>query len=186
MLVPSCYTVCSGAGSTQQSVARAKDQIKRFRRRTSTVSSTPSRQTQDTDLPPPYSENPPLNPFYTEEQADLDHSAIDDSRPLVVSPPAHPSHQHAPQDPFYHAHLYPLLHPIVPPYQGVPAGDPPPFTPTSHPFLHRPEARPHTPGGRREDTTSHPFLRREDSYLSDGEAADAAAGLANLHLRGPR
>ena len=89
MLVPSCYTVCSGAGSTQQSVARAKDQIKRFRRRTSTVSSTPSRQTQDTDLPPPYSENPPLNPFYTEEQADLDHSAIDDSRPLVVSPPAH-------------------------------------------------------------------------------------------------
>merc|ERR1719209_2417628 len=90
----------TGAGSTQQAVARAKDQIKRFRRRSSSV----GRERSVEDLPPPYSENPPVNPFYndlvhtvnTNYTSDHDHSrnsldpsALDDSRPLVVSPPCH-------------------------------------------------------------------------------------------------
>merc|ERR1719225_1634848 len=53
----------TGAGSTQQAVARAKDQIKRFRRKSGSSTSTPARVQ---DLPPPYSENPPMNPFYSE------------------------------------------------------------------------------------------------------------------------
>merc|ERR1719419_11488 len=67
----------TGAGSTQQSVARAKDQIKRFRRRSGSSVSTPARVQ---DLPPPYSENPPMNPFYSERHdlsgPDLDHSGL--------------------------------------------------------------------------------------------------------------
>jgi len=162
----------TGAGSTQQSVARAKDQIKRFRRRT-TSSSGPHTQLTE-DLPPPYSENPPMNPYYSDLHHDtsdhsLDHTGLDDSRPLVVSPPSHPTSAQHPGDPLYQSHLYPLLHPIIPPYQShhhhsQQPGDPPP------PFQHV------TP-------TSHPFLRREDSYLSDGEASEALTGLANLHLR---
>jgi len=170
----------TGAGSTQQSVARAKDQIKRFRRRSGSSVSTPGRVQ---DLPPPYSENPPMNPFYSERHdlsgPDLDHSGLDDSRPLVVSPPSQPAATH---DPLYQhqQHLYPLLHPIAPPYQTP--DSPPPFSllpqqPHPHPFL----------GSRQEVVTpgsgSRPFLRREDSYLSDGEASEAVAGLANLHLR---
>merc|ERR1719341_1733318 len=161
-----------------QSVARAKDQIKRFRRRSGSSVSTPGRVQ---DLPPPYSENPPMNPFYSERHdlsgPDLDHSGLDDSRPLVVSPPSQPAATH---DPLYQhqQHLYPLLHPIAPPYQTP--DSPPPFSllpqqPHPHPFL----------GSRQEVVTpgSRPFLRREDSYLSDGEASEAVAGLANLHLR---
>ena len=41
------------AGSTQQTVARAKDKIKRFRRRNSSV----ARKRSCEDLPPPYSKN---------------------------------------------------------------------------------------------------------------------------------
>lgn len=158
----------TGAGYTQQSVARAKDQIKRFRRRT-TSSSAPCRQPPE-DLPPPYSENPPLNPYYSDLHQDtsdlsLDHSSsLDDSRPLVVSPPSHSSGLHS-GDPLYQSHLYPLLHPIIPPYQTHHQSEPPP------PFT------------QHVTSTTHPFLRREDSYLSDGEASDAVAGLANLHLR---
>ena len=157
-------------------------------------------QTTSQDLPPPYSENPPVNPFYSERHdvsgQDLDHSGLDDSRPLVVSPPSQPAATH---DPLYQhqqvcnwsligeikifnicfqQHLYPLLHPIAPPYQTP--DSPPPFSllpqqPHPHPFL----------GSRQEvvPPNSRPFLRREDSYLSDGEASEAVAGLANLHLR---
>merc|ERR1719239_2070770 len=141
----------TGAGSTQQSVARAKDQIKRFRRRSGSSVSTPGRVQ---DLPPPYSENPPMNPFYSERHdlsgPDLDHSGLDDSRPLVISPP-----YQTPDSP--------------PPFSLLPQ------QPHPHPFL----------GSRQEVVSpgSRPFLRREDSYLSDGEASEAVAGLANLHLR---
>merc|ERR1719225_1436293 len=98
----------TGAGSTMQSVARAKDQIKRFRRKSGSSTSTPGRVQ---DLPPPYSENPPMNPFFSERHdvsghLDLDHSGLDDSRPLVVSPPSQPATTH---DPLYQhqQHLYP-------------------------------------------------------------------------------
>merc|ERR1719225_552003 len=103
----------TGAGSTMQAVAKAKDQIKRFRRKSGSITSTPARVQ---DLPPPYSENPPMNPFYSERHdisglSDLDHSGLNDSRPLVVSPPSQPATTH---DPLYQhqQHLYPLLHPI--------------------------------------------------------------------------
>ena len=95
-------------------MARAKDQIKRFRRRSGSSVSTPGRvqvllskidppsQIISQDLPPPYSENPPMNPFYSERHdlsgPDLDHSGLDDSRPLVVSPPSQPAATH---DPLY-------------------------------------------------------------------------------------
>merc|ERR1719430_614408 len=95
----------TGAGSTKQSVALAKSKIARFRR-----SSTPARE----DLPPPYSENPPANPFYQDsamDSADLELRQPEDSRPLVVSPPSLPHTT----DPLYQQHLYPLLHPIAPP-----------------------------------------------------------------------
>merc|ERR1719150_2313863 len=58
----------TGAGSTMQAVAKAKDKIKKFRRRPS--SSCHERRGSVEDLPPPYSENPPFNPFYN----DLVHS----------------------------------------------------------------------------------------------------------------
>ena len=51
-----------------QAVAKAKDKIKKFRRRPS--SSCHERRGSVEDLPPPYSENPPFNPFYN----DLVHS----------------------------------------------------------------------------------------------------------------
>merc|ERR1719192_2365067 len=144
----------TGAGSTQQSVARAKDQIKRFRRRSGSSASTPGRVQ---DLPPPYSENPPVNPFYSERHdvsgQDLDHSGLDDSRPLVVSPPSQPAATHDPLYQHQQQHLYPLLHPIAPPYQTP--DSPPPFSllpqqPHPHPFL----------GSRQEVVTpgSRPFL----------------------------
>ena len=41
--VQNARTQLSGAGSTQQSVARAKDQIKRFRRKSGSSTSTPAR-----------------------------------------------------------------------------------------------------------------------------------------------
>ena len=140
-------------------MALAKSKIARFRR-----SSTPARE----DLPPPYSENPPANPFYQDsamDSADLELRQPEDSRPLVVSPPSLPHTT----DPLYQQHLYPLLHPIAPPYH---APDPPPFALHASP----PHALPSV-------TPSRPFLRRESSCLSDGEAAEAVAGLAALHLR---
>merc|ERR1719410_2735457 len=55
----------TGAGSTMQAVAKAKDQIKKFRRRESSMSSHSHgqgrRSSVGEDLPPPYSENPPFN-----------------------------------------------------------------------------------------------------------------------------
>lgn len=162
----------TGAGSTQQSVARAKAQIQRFRRRPTSSPGLGRRPSED--LPPPYSENPPINPNYSDLHLDtsgdhsLDHSSsLDDSRPLVVSPPSHAPPLNL-NDPLYQSHLYPLLHPIAPPYPShhqQPGDLPPPF----HQHVVIP--------------SSHPFLRREDSYLSDGEASDAVAGLANLHLQ---
>ena len=166
----------TGAGSTQQAVARAKDKIKRFRRRNSSV----GRERSCEDLPPPYSENPPVNPFYNDlvhtvntsytSDADcsrhsLDPSALDDSRPLVVSPPCHGQPDPHRFSPLYSSNpLYPVL-PDIPPYSGQvqspppdPHCDPPPFSMV---------------------TRRDPFLRR-DSYFSDTE--DATDTLGNLHL----
>jgi len=166
----------TGAGSTQQAVARAKDKIKRFRRRNSSV----GRERSCEDLPPPYSENPPVNPFYndlvhtvntsyTSEQDhsrnSLDPSALDDSRPLVVSPPCHGQPDPHRFSPLYSSNpLYPVL-PDIPPYSGQ-VQPPPPD--------HHCDPPPFSMVTRRD-----PFLRR-DSYFSDPE--DATDALGNLHL----
>merc|ERR1719151_247509 len=63
----------TGAGSTMQAVARAKDKIKKFRRRQS--SSCHERRGSVEDLPPPYSVAPPFNPFYN----DLGHNVSQSS-----------------------------------------------------------------------------------------------------------
>jgi len=177
----------TGAGATQQSVARAKDKIKRFRRRNPSL----TRERSTEDLPPPYSENPPVNPFYNEQvhsvntsdinrsRYSLDNSVSLDDRPLVVSPPCHNQPDPHRFSPIYSSNpLYPVL-PNIPPYsagvgvQGVPTDavdhswreyqmpanqEPPPFSAV---------------------TRRDPFLRR-DSYFSDNE--DASDAMGNLHL----
>jgi len=158
----------TGAGSTQQAVVRAKEKIKRFRRRNSSV----GRERSVEDLPPPYSENPPVNPFYNDlvhtvtsgypsDHDSLDRSGLDDSRPLVVSPPCHGQpdpHRFSPLYPGSHP-LYPVL-PDIPPYSGQGGQqEPPPFSVV---------------------TRRDPFLRR-DSYFSDNE--DTTDAMGNLHLQ---
>merc|ERR1719495_2225229 len=54
----------TGAGSTMQAVAVAKDKIKKFRPRRSSSHQDRRTSVGVDDLPPPYSENPPFNPFY--------------------------------------------------------------------------------------------------------------------------
>jgi len=116
-------------GATMQAVAKAKDKIKRFRRARSSTS-VPTVGTVD-DLPPPYSENPPVNPFYNEYLHSVDGGNVSlnssrrgdespgDGRPLVGSP-LHP-HQYPfnqPYSPLGHPPLYPLhLDQRTPTYQ---------------------------------------------------------------------
>lgn len=112
-----------------QAVAKAKDKIKRFRRARSSTS-VPTVGTVD-DLPPPYSENPPVNPFYNEYLHSVEGGNVSlnssrrgeespgDGRPLVGSP-LHP-HQYPlnqPYSPLGHPPLYPLhLDQRTPAYQ---------------------------------------------------------------------
>ena len=105
-----------------QAVARAKEKIKRFRRRRTSSMSVPTAE-HGTDLPPPYSENPPVNPFYNEYLHAVDSpnvsmndsypgrgSSPSDARPLVT-PVAPPSsyHAHLHYSPLGHPPLYPLV-----------------------------------------------------------------------------
>lgn len=181
----------TGAGSTMQSVARAKDKIKRFRRRNSSL----SRERSVDDLPPPYSENPPVNPFYNDlvhnvntsypSDADdsrhsADRSTLDDSRPLVVSPPCHGQPDPHRFSPLYSSNsnpLYPVL-PNIPPYSGLPGG---PAAPVDHQHW-REYQMPNTldPPPFSVVTRRDPFLRR-DSYFSDNEDASDMMGNLNLH-----
>ena len=174
-----------------QSVARAKDKIKRFRRRNSSL----SRERSVDDLPPPYSENPPVNPFYNDlvhnvntsypSDADdsrhsADRSTLDDSRPLVVSPPCHGQPDPHRFSPLYSSNsnpLYPVL-PNIPPYSGLPGG---PAAPVDHQHW-REYQMPNTldPPPFSVVTRRDPFLRR-DSYFSDNEDASDMMGNLNLH-----
>eukprot|EP00092_Neocalanus_flemingeri_P001509 GFUD01001611.1.p1 GENE.GFUD01001611.1~~GFUD01001611.1.p1 ORF type:complete len:407 (+),score=101.73 GFUD01001611.1:160-1380(+) len=183
----------TGAGSTMQSVARAKDKIKRFRRRNSSLSR--ERSVVD-DLPPPYSENPPVNPFYNDlvhnvntsynSDADnsrhsLDRSTLDDSRPLVVSPPCHGQPDPHRFSPLYSSNpLYPVL-PNIPPYSSGVSGGPP--APADHQLWREyqiPDTDTLDPPPFSIVTRRDPFLRR-DSYFSDNE--DAAEMMGNLNLQ---
>ena len=119
----------TGSGATMQAVAKAKDKIKRFRRARSSTS-VPTVGTVD-DLPPPYSENPPVNPFYNEYLHSVEGGNVSlnssrrgeespgDGRPLIGSP-LHP-HQYPlnqPYSPLGHPPLYPLhLDQRTPAYQ---------------------------------------------------------------------
>merc|ERR1719300_1231820 len=178
----------TGAGSTQQSVARAKDKIKRFRRRNSSFS---RERSVAEDLPPPYSENPPVNPFYNEQvhsvhtsdinrsRYSLDNSVSLDDRPLVVSPPCHNQPDPHRFSPIYSSNpLYPVL-PNIPPYsagvgvQGVPTDS------VDHSWREYQMPANQEPPPFSAVTRRDPFLRR-DSYFSDNEEASDAMG--NLHL----
>merc|ERR1719348_198984 len=147
----------TGAGSTMQAVAVAKDKIKKFRRRQS--SSCHETRGSVEDLPPPYSENPPFNPFYNDlvhnvslpaagDTADTSSQDLDlssgrrsvggGSRHAGVSDRVSP--------------MYPVL-PNIPPYSSPPpVGNPPPFSAVS----------------RRGQ------FGRRDSFLSDSEQEPAA------------
>merc|ERR1719348_1195586 len=175
----------TGAGSTMLAVSRAKEKIKRFRRRPSSysLSCTPAARMSPAgchdmsdlpapDLPPPYSENPPLNPFYNDlvhnvshgsqpsdqERLSLDrsHQYLDldisgrrsggggDSRFTGVSDRVSP--------------MYPALS-NIPPYSSPPVGHPPQFS----------------------NVTRRGGFGRRDSYLSDTD--DPAAMMGNLKLQ---
>ena len=60
-----------------QAVAVAKDKIKKFRPRRSSSHHDRRSSVGVDDLPPPYSENPPFNPFYN----DLVHNVSQGSQP---------------------------------------------------------------------------------------------------------
>jgi len=177
----------TGAGATQQSVARAKDKIKRFRRRNPSL----TRERSTEDLPPPYSENPPVNPFYNEQvhsvntsdinrsRYSLDNSVSLDDRPLVVSPPCHNQPDPHRFSPIYSSNpLYPVL-PNIPPYsagvgvQGVPTDS------VDHSWREYQMPANQEPPPFSAVTRRDPFLRR-DSYFSDNE--DASDAMGNLHL----
>lgn len=177
----------TGAGSTMQSVARAKDKIKRYKRRTSSLACPPDMSPtcpgQVDDLPPPYSENPPLNPFYNDlphtvnSSSDqsfqlFDQSLTDYSRlsPQGVNRENRTSPCYSRQPSSQYNSSYPVL-PNIPPYQVNPLGgqlhhlpprDPPPFSNVS--------------GGRRDMT-------RRDSFYSDNEdMGDTPLNMDNLNL----
>ena len=144
-----------------QAVARAKDKIKKFRRRQS--SSCHERRGSVEDLPPPYSENPPFNPFYNDLVHNVSHSAGGDAadtssqdldlssgRRSVGGGSRHVSDRVSP--------MYPVL-PNIPPYSSPPGGNPPPFS----------------------VVTRRGQFGRRDSFLSDSEQ-DPAAMMGDLNL----
>ncbi|XP_023335571.1 uncharacterized protein LOC111706871 isoform X2 [Eurytemora carolleeae] len=189
----------TGSGATMQAVAKAKDKIKRFRRARSSTS-VPTVGTVD-DLPPPYSENPPVNPFYNEYLHSVDGGNVSlnssrrgdespgDGRPLVGSP-LHP-HQYPfnqPYSPLGHPPLNikyraPLMEESSPPYQ------------VQDQFSHVTRRTPQqqvdplnyvTRRTPQQDQFSHvtrrsPLMRR-NSYFSDAEDVTEAISSINLSL----
>ena len=166
----------TGAGSTMQAVAKAKDQIKKFRRRESSMSSHSHGQGRRSSvgegLPPPYSENPPFNPFFNDNlvhnvsntsfHSDLDITRSPQDRSgtnLELDGGRYPGG--VPPDRL--SPLYPVL-PHIPPYSPPHShgdGQPPPFVTVS----------------RRSQ------FGRRDSFLSDTEPDQAAVMLSNIKLQ---
>ena len=154
-----------------QAVAKAKDQIKKFRRRESSMSHSQGqvrRSSVGDDLPPPYSENPPFNPFFNDNvvhnvsntsfHSDLDRSGTNlELEGGGQYPGGVPPDRLSP--------LYPVL-PHIPPYspphsQGD--GQPPPFVTTR--------------------VARRSQFGRRDSAQSDSEPDLAATRLANIKLQ---
>lgn len=160
----------TGSGATMQAVAKAKEKIKRFRRRRSSVRA-PS--PVGDDLPPPYSENPPVNPFYNEYMHSVDtpnqsfnttyergdspgEARLVASPPLLV--PAHGYSQH--YSPLDHPPLYPVAQ-DAPGYQE----STPPYQPADQ-FSNVTRRRREPP--------------RRNSYFSDAE--DVTEAISNINL----
>lgn len=196
----------TGSGATMQAVAKAKDKIKRFRRRTSTISCHGSGSHHHADdLPPPYSENPPVNPFYNQHVHDGggsggvgsiadtsgrgggSYSECDSSNNLSlnISDP----HQRQPQQRRGESpgDTRPLMVP-PPPACGPYA---PHYSPLAHPPLY-PVSPGHTSPTYQESLTQFdsqdqfrhvtrraPLMRR-NSYFSDAE--DVTEAISNINL----
>ena len=152
-----------------QTVAKAKDKIKKFRRRPSS-SCHERRSSVDEDLPPPYSENPPYNPFYndlvhnvsgnsrhSDQELDRSHAGYHDMDMSNVSGRRSVGARHASADRDRVSPLYPVLHPTIPP------AHPPPFS--SVPSV----------------VTRRPQFGRRDSFQTDNED-QAADMMANMKL----
>ena len=159
-----------------QAVAKAKDQIKKFRRRESSMSQSQGqgrRSSVGDDLPPPYSENPPFNPFFndlvhnvsnTSFQSDLDITRSPQDRSATIQdldgghyPGGVPADRLSP--------LYPVL-PHIPPY--------------SPPHAHG-DSQP--PGFVTTRVARRSQFGRRDSFQSDSEQDQAATRLANIKLQ---
>ena len=158
-----------------QAVAKAKDQIKKFRRRESSLSQSQGqvrRSSVGDDLPPPYSENPPFNPFFndlvhnvsnTSFQSDLDITRSPQDRlgtNLELDGGRYPGG--VPPDRL--SPLYPVL-PHIPPYSP----------PHSH-------GDGQTPAFVTTRVSRRSQFGRRDSFQSDTEPDQAATRLANIKL----
>jgi len=118
----------TGSGATMQAVSLAKDKIKRFRRRTSSTGSAiyhghaaDRSHHSTTDLPPPYTENPPpVNPFYNElsggnHSCSFEYDYREEGGSAAVSPVLPPPRGEAGNvsapaySPLGHPPLYPVL-----------------------------------------------------------------------------
>ena len=152
-----------------QTVAKAKDQIKKFRRRESSMSQSQGqgrRSSVGDDLPPPYSENPPFNPFFndlvhnvsnTSFQSDLERSGTNlELEGGHGHPGGVPADRLSP--------LYPVL-PHIPPYSP----------PHSH-------GDGQTPAFVTTRVSRRSQFGRRDSFQSDTEPDLAATRLANIKL----
>jgi len=156
----------TGAGSTMQAVAKAKDQIKKFRRRKSSSMSSMSEVRRGSvedlqDLPPPYSENPPFNPFYNDLVHNVSNTSCHSELDMTRSPDDQPELDVGPSSRL--SPLYPVL-PHIPPYSPPHShGDnaPPPFV----------------------TVTRRSQFGRRDSFLSDTEPDQSAVLLANMKLQ---
>jgi len=169
----------TGAGSTMLAVSRAKDKIKRFRRRQSSLAPREASpnctlpESTHQDLPPPYSENPPVNPFYNDTPRNISTSSLNlgiggleppcgpdsPAEGPRLSPSLYPGHGHGGRRYSPHQVSYPLL-PNIPPYsqqvnplggQMVLPSEPPAF---------------HSISGDHGNVNAR---RRRDSYFSDVE-----------------
>jgi len=178
----------TGAGSTMLAVSRAKEKIKRFRRRDCSLApreSSPTCPTPESglsDLPPPYSENPPVNPFYNDLPRNISTSSIAQSfggldevgggvpgEAPRLSPSLYPGRRYSQAA---QPNFYPLL-PNIPPYihqvnplggQIVLPSDPPAF---------------HSLSGESGHETGRAW---RDSYYSDTDEGVGPRHTNNLQL----
>lgn len=216
----------TGSGATMQAVARAKDKIKKFRRKTLSVSQLPPSPAQmaglgrnsrdvggrggsleevDDDLPPPYSENPPVNPFYNEPSFDLTGGLQQHTSSLHYPHHRRTGHSfdHRRSDPVGDAALYsPSAGGRVPEQSlSVSVSTPGPFHLLSHSPLYpvrldggpgfgqdtaTPPYQVHDPFGhvtqRRPDVGRDHLAARRSSCYSDAEDVTDAISSLNLSL----